>query len=80
MLFNFLRELGTAVKMGVNGRFPRFDLLESYRIYSPLVVRKLPDMGDLAGYGYGEIRLMAAHHGSKGKIIDGNERVFSEEA
>ena len=31
-------------------------------------------------YGNKEIRLVAAHYGTNGAIIDGNGRVFSEEA
>ena len=76
--YNFARELALSVNTSLDERFPDFAKLEAFRIFSPLDVRKLASEEKLATYGDAQIGLLAAHY--KGAIIDGDSRVFDEEA
>ena len=61
--FNFVRELGLEVKMALKQRFPDFELLEAFRKFSPVEIKKLPSEKALSTYGNDEIALLGEHYG-----------------
>ena len=76
--YNFARELALAVNGTLDERFPDFAKLEAFRIFSPVDARKLTSEDQLKAYGDTQIGLLASHYTNA--IIDGDVRVFDEEA